>query len=58
MSDFRRRKWQAPNTTNSAAQLQTADRISIIMALDSTGEVYLSLLQSNSNGNVMDIYFR
>jgi hypothetical protein len=58
MSDFRRRKWQAPNTTNSVAQLQTADRISVIMALDTTGEVYLSLLQSNSNGNVMDIYFR
>jgi len=44
MSDFRRRKWQAPNTTNSVAQLQTADRISIIMALDSMGEVYISLL--------------
>ena len=30
----------------------------MISALDSNGSVYLSLLQSNSNGKVMDIYFR
>ena len=58
MSDFRRRKWQVPGTTNFIPQLQTADRISMIAALDSNGSVYLSLLQSNSNGKVMDIYFR
>jgi hypothetical protein len=44
MSDFRRRKWQVPGTTNSIPQLQTADRISMIAALDSNGSVYLSLL--------------
>ena len=58
MTDFRRRKWQAPNTTNSVAALQTADRISMIAALDSQGSVYLSLLQSNSNGRIMDIFLR
>mgnify|MGYP006167868317 CR=1 FL=1 len=58
MSDFRRRKWQVPGTTNSIPQLRVADRISMISALDSNGSVYLSLLQSNSNGKVMDIYFR
>ena len=58
MTDFRRRKWQAPNTNNSVAVLQTADRISMITALDSKGSVYLSLLQSNSNGKIMDIFLR
>ena len=58
MTDFRRRKWQAPNTNNSVAVLQTADRISMITALDSQGSVYLSLLQSNSNGKIMDIFLR
>ena len=58
MGDFRRRKWRAPGTTNSVAQLPIVPRISMIMALDSHGEVYLSLLQANSNGSVMDIFFR
>ena len=44
MSDFRRRKWQAPGTTNSVPKLLTADRISMIAALDTTGSVYVSLL--------------
>ena len=58
MSDFRRRKWQSPGTTNSVAQLLAADRIFMIVGIDSMGEVHLSLLQSNSNGGVMEIYFR
>jgi hypothetical protein len=58
MGDFRRRKWRALGTTNSVAQLPIVPRISMIMALDSHGEVYLSLLQANSNGSVMDIFFR
>ena len=58
MSDFRRRKWQMPGTTNSVPKLLTADRISMITSLDNTGSVYLSLLQSNSNGKVMDIFLR
>ena len=33
-------------------------RISMIMGLDTSGAVYISLLQANSNGSVMDIYFR
>ena len=30
----------------------------MIVGLDSSGTVYLSLLQANSNGAVMEIYFR
>ena len=50
MTDFRRRKWKAPGTTNSVAQLEMRPRVSMIMGIDSNGTVYLSLLQANSNG--------
>ena len=58
MTDFRRRKWQVPGTTNSVAQLQVVPRISMIMGIDTKGEVYLSLLQSNSNSKVIEIFLR
>jgi hypothetical protein len=43
MSDFRRMKWQVPGTTNSVAKLEVAPRITVILGLDSLGNVYLSL---------------
>jgi len=58
MSDFRRQKWRAYGTPNSVPQLQIAPRISMIAGLDQTGRVYLSLLQSNSNSKVMEIFSR
>ena len=58
MSDFRRRKWMVHGTTNSAAKLPIAPRISMIAGLDSTGRVYLSLVQSNSNGRIIEIFLR
>jgi hypothetical protein len=58
MSDFRRRKWQAPGTTNSVAKLAMTPRISMIAALDTRGQVYLCLIQANNNSQVMEIYFR
>ena len=44
MSDFRRRKWRPYRHTNSVAQLQVAPRISMIVGLDTYGEVFLSLV--------------
>lgn len=58
MTDFRRRKWRAPGTTNSVAQLNMVPRVSMIMGIDTAGMVYISLLQANSNGQVMEIFFR
>ena len=58
MSDFRRRKWQAPGTNNSVAQLQLTPRVSMIAGLDTKGQVYLSLVQANNNSQVMEIFFR
>ena len=57
MCDFRRMKWQAPAATNSVAKLQMQPRITMIVGLDSRGQVYVSLLQSNSNVKVMEIFF-
>ena len=58
MSDFRRRKWCDPGKINSVAQLQILPRISMITALTNRGEIYLSLVQANSNTALMMLYFR
>ena len=49
MSDFRRMKWKAPDTTNSVAAFQMAPRVTMMLAVDSLGNVWVSLSQSNSN---------
>ena len=43
MSDFRRMKWQAPGTTNSVAKYEISPRITMILGLDTRGNVYLTL---------------
>ena len=43
MSDFRRMKWWVPGTTNSVAKLEIAPRITMILALDSQGKIYVAL---------------
>ena len=58
MSDFRRMKWQVPGTTNSVAKLEIAPRITMILALDTKGNVYLALAQANSNSDMMELFFR
>ena len=49
MSDWRRRKWQAPEGTNSVAAFQMTPRVTMLTAVDTLGNVYLALAQSNSN---------
>ena len=58
ISDFRCRKWCRPAGTNSVPKLQISPRISMIVALDSTGDVFFSLLQANSNSEIMGIFFQ
>ena len=57
MSDFRRFKWTFPGCNNGVSQLQIVPRVSLILAFDSTGKVYFSLLQANSNSQVMKLFF-
>ena len=47
-----------PGTTNSVAKLEVAPRITLILGLDSRGNVYLTLAQANSNSQMMELYFR
>ena len=58
MSDFRRMKWQIPGSNNSVAAFQMAPRVSMFVALDTLGNVYLSLSQSNSNESMMSLYLQ
>ena len=58
MSDFRRMKWQAPGTTNSFPNIEVQPRVTMILGLDTLGNVYVSLAQANSNSQMMELYFR
>ena len=57
MSDFRRMKWTFLGRPNSVAKKQMQPRVSMITALDTRGSIYISLLQANSNSNVMEMFY-
>ena len=44
MSDFRRMRWTYPGKPNSVPKKNLQPRISMITAVDDTGEVYIALL--------------
>ena len=56
MSDFRRMKWTFMDRPDSVKKKQMQPRISMITGLDSTGKVFFSLLQANSNSSVMEMF--
>ena len=58
MTDFRRMKWRPRGSNNSVTQAQMAPRISMILGIDTTGAVYLSLLQANNDSTTMDLFFK
>jgi hypothetical protein len=43
MSDLRRMKWQQPGTTNSIPKIEIAPRITMILGLDTLGNIYMAL---------------
>ena len=51
-------KWKPKNQSNSVAIVQIRPRISMIGAIDTRGNVYLSLTNCNSNNQIMEIFFR
>jgi hypothetical protein len=57
MSDFRRMKWREYGSTNGVPTLALSPRISMIVGLDTLGNSYVTLTQSNSNSRIMEIYF-
>ena len=58
MTDFRRMKWTVKGHPRSHIRSQVVPRISMIVGLDTTGAVYLSLLQANNNSNTMELFFK
>ena len=56
-SDFRRRKWREYDGTNAVPTHSLTPRITLIAALDTMGNIYLTLTQANSNNKTMEIYF-
>jgi hypothetical protein len=49
MSDFRRIEWMFRDRPDSLPKKMVLPRISMITGLDTKGELYISLLQANSN---------
>ena len=58
MSDFRRTKWFLKDETNSYPSLVIQPRISMIAGIDMKGNIYLSLAQSNTNSEMMELFFK
>ena len=56
-SDFRRSKWRESDGTNVVPIHTMLPRITVIVALDTLGNVYITLSQANSNNKTMEIYF-
>ena len=57
MSDFRRRRWTFLGRPNSVKKKQMQPRVSMITAVDTDGALYISLLQANSNSQVMEMFY-
>ena len=57
-SDFRSMKWRAHRSNNSLPKAQMAPRISMIVGIETSGAVYLSLLQSNNDSRTMELFFK
>ena len=57
MTDFRNMSWALPGRPNSVAKKNVVPRISMVVALDSEGAVKITLLQANSNSQVMELFF-
>ena len=55
-SDFRVKKWRLPGTTNSIPNPRINPRICLIAGVSNHGELYLSLLQINTNTEVVKVY--
>ena len=54
--DYRRRSWQRKGVSNSLPAKKVSPRITLILALDSEGKIYASLLQANSDSDTMIIF--
>jgi hypothetical protein len=57
-SDFRRMKWGPRHGTNSVRERVIAPRVTLIMAHDSNGELFMSFSQSNTDGPFFQLFLK
>lgn len=57
MSNFKRMRWAPIGKANSMPKKNLQPRISMIVGLDTNGQVYTALLQANSNSSIMELFF-
>jgi hypothetical protein len=57
-SDFRRMKWGPRRSTNSMRERVIAPRVTLIMAHDSNGELFMSLSQSNTDNLFFQLFLK
>ena len=55
-SDFRRKKWRIKGDNNSYSAKALGYKLNLITAIDTTGQVYLSITQFNTTSNVMMMF--
>ena len=58
MEDFRRMKWQQPPDLNTVPKALWNPRISMLLAIDTYGQTYLALSQSNTNEDMIELFLR
>ena len=54
--DYRRRCWQRKGLSPSLPVKKVAPRITLIVAIDTLGKLYASLLQANSDGDTFELF--
>ena len=55
-TNFSNKKWRARGSTNSLEEKIVNPRISVIAAIDTEGDMYLSLTQVNTDTPIMKMY--
>ena len=53
---FKRSKWRAHGSSNSAPEKFVTPRISVIAGVDTEGDIYVALTQVNTNTEVMRLF--
>ena len=54
--DFRRQKWRQHGLSNSVSAKDVSPRLSLILALDSLGNVYFSMTQANTDHQIFCLF--
>ena len=53
---MRHLKWRPHRFSNSVARLNVSPRISLILAMDTNGSIYWSMVQANTDADVMSVF--